>query len=110
MNYFKCGIYQISIITSVNPTEIVLQCAHELTEYFAGTIKEFSVPIRQKGTEFQLNVWQNLNGIDYGNTISYLDLAIILGDKNLARAMVLANGKNKDCDTRSLSPCDRFGR
>ncbi|MFN8358345.1 MAG: methylated-DNA--[protein]-cysteine S-methyltransferase [Candidatus Kapaibacterium sp.] len=91
-------------VSSENPPEIVRRCATELREYFEGTRREFSVPLRQHGTEFQQNVWQQLSSINYGNTISYLDLALSLGDKKLVRAVGTANGKN---NIAILVPCHR---
>ena len=92
------------VVSSENPTEIVQQCASELTEYFAGTRTEFTCPLRQEGTEFQQKVWQQLLSIGYGNTMSYLDLALLLDDKNLVRAVGTANGKNQ---IAILVPCHR---
>lgn len=91
-------------VSSENPTGIVQQCASELTEYFAGTRTEFTCPLRQEGTEFQQKVWHQLGSIDYGKTLSYMDLALSLGDKKLVRAVGTTNGKNK---IAILVPCHR---
>lgn len=91
-------------VSSENPPAIVCRCATELKEYFAGKRREFSVPLRQEGTEFQQKVWQHLLSIRYGNTMSYLDLALSLGDKNFVRAVGTANGKNQ---IAILVPCHR---
>ncbi len=71
------------------------KCIEQLNEYFAGKRKEFDLPLNQKGTDFQQTVWNELQNIPFGQTISYLDLAKKLGDKNVIRAAASANGKNK---------------
>ncbi len=42
----------------------------QLTDYFAGTRREFTVPLHPHGTAFQLAVWQELSRIPFGITIS----------------------------------------
>src|SRR5687767_11450505 len=44
--------------------------ARQLDEYFAGTREEFDVDVELVGTPFQVEVWQALRGIPYGETIS----------------------------------------
>src|SRR5690606_832808 len=60
---------------------------HQLEEYFAGERTEFDLPLNPKGTPFQLRVWKMLETIPYGQTWSYLQLALSLGDRNLTRAV-----------------------
>jgi methylated-DNA-[protein]-cysteine S-methyltransferase len=76
----------------------------QLRAYFAGELKEFDVPLRLEGTEFQLRVWQALRGIPYGETISYLELAKRIGDTKAVRAVGLANGSNP---IPIIVPCHR---
>ncbi len=76
----------------------------ELEEYFAGTRREFSVPLAPVGTSFQLRVWQALRAIPYGETLSYGELARRLGQANGARAVGLANGSNP---LPVIVPCHR---
>jgi len=66
----------------------------QLRAYFDGQLKEFDVPLKLEGTEFQLRVWQALQQIPYGETISYLELARRIGDTKAVRAVGLANGSN----------------
>ncbi|HKI46508.1 MAG TPA: methylated-DNA--[protein]-cysteine S-methyltransferase [Balneolales bacterium] len=51
------------------------KCSLELSEYFSGTRKTFTVPLDLNGTEFQLRVWRSLARIPYGTTITYGDIA-----------------------------------
>lgn len=85
-------------------TEVMHQCTEELIEYFHGTRRNFSVPVNQEGTEFQIRVWNELLGIAYGKTISYMDLAKKLGDPKVIRAAASTNGKNK---ISIIVPCHR---
>lgn len=66
----------------------------ELDEYFKGKRKEFSVALNPKGTPFQRGVWEVLQSIPYGKTISYSEEADILKHPKAVRAVANANGKN----------------
>ncbi|HET9487130.1 MAG TPA: methylated-DNA--[protein]-cysteine S-methyltransferase [Chryseosolibacter sp.] len=87
-----------------NPTPVIEQCISELDEYFFRGRKFFGVELQLAGTSFQNKVWNELLTIPYGKTISYLDLAIRLGDINSIRAVGLANGQNP---IAILVPCHR---
>jgi methylated-DNA-[protein]-cysteine S-methyltransferase len=76
----------------------------ELSEYFSGSRKDFSFPLAPQGTEFQKQVWKELQNIPFGEKRSYLDIALKLGDKNLTRAVGAANGKNP---IAIIVPCHR---
>jgi methylated-DNA-[protein]-cysteine S-methyltransferase len=73
----------------------IQQCITELQEYFVGARDTFNIPIKQNGTDFQQKVWQQLLKIPYGTTISYLEMARRLGNRNLTRAVGGANHRNK---------------
>ena len=66
----------------------------QLDAYFAGTLREFALPLAPEGTTFQLEVWAALEEIPYGETISYAELAVRVGNPAAVRAVSLANGKN----------------
>ena len=73
----------------------VLRAAIEqLTAYFAGSLREFSLPLEIAGTDFQMRVWRVLRDIPYGETRSYRDLALALGNPTAVRAVGAANGAN----------------
>jgi methylated-DNA-[protein]-cysteine S-methyltransferase len=80
------------------------RAATQLEEYFAGEREEFDVPLAPRGTEFQLAAWQALRTIPYGDTVSYGEQARRLGDRNLARAVGAANGRNP---LPIIVPCHR---
>jgi AraC family transcriptional regulator of adaptative response/methylated-DNA-[protein]-cysteine methyltransferase len=67
----------------------------ELSEYFAGERKGFSVPLVFTGTDFQKSVWDELMRIPFGTTRSYGEQAAALGNTLSVRAVAGANGMNK---------------
>lgn len=77
-----------------NDCGILLRCKQQLKDYFSGKSIEFDLPLNPKGTEFQQKVWNELIKIPYGETITYMDLAIRLGDSKAVRAVGTANGRN----------------
>lgn len=66
----------------------------QLQAYFAGELQAFDLPLQPDGTPFQRQVWQQLQRIPYGETISYGVLAQRLGKPTATRAVGLANGAN----------------
>jgi methylated-DNA-[protein]-cysteine S-methyltransferase len=83
---------------------ILKNTVKQLKEYFAGKRQQFELPISFQGTDFQIQAWQALCDIPYGETISYGEQAQRLGDKNKARAVGLANGMNP---ISIIVPCHR---
>jgi methylated-DNA-[protein]-cysteine S-methyltransferase len=78
--------------------------ARQLKEYFAGKRREFDLPLRMEGTEFQQRVWRELTKIPFGETRSYGQLAQRLNNPNGSRAVGLANGRNP---IAVIVPCHR---
>lgn len=76
----------------------------ELASYFAGTLQKFSVPLVFPGTTFQEGVWEQLLKIPYGETRSYEQLAIAVGNPKAVRAVGHANGQNR---IAIVIPCHR---
>ncbi|NHJ02956.1 MAG: methylated-DNA--[protein]-cysteine S-methyltransferase [Candidatus Heimdallarchaeota archaeon] len=73
---------------------ILSKCVAELGEYFKGERRVFSLPLAHEGTSFQKKVWNELLKIPFGETRSYKDIAIKIGNENASRAVGLANNKN----------------
>jgi methylated-DNA-[protein]-cysteine S-methyltransferase len=76
----------------------------QLEEYFAGRRRAFDVVVAPPGTTFQQRVWDELQRIDYGETISYAELATRIGRPTAIRAAGAANGANP---ISILIPCHR---
>ncbi len=83
---------------------ILKEAKKQLTNYFEGARRHFDLPLAPEGTEFQLKVWNELQKIPFGKTITYLELAKKLGDANSIRAAASANGKNP---IAIIIPCHR---
>lgn len=75
-------------------TEITDLIENELNEYFSGNLKVFKTPLFLCGTSFQNQVWEFLQQIPFGKTISYLDLSLMTGRAQAYRAVAQANGAN----------------
>ena len=85
-------------------TLLIKKTKKELMEYFDGKRKIFDIPIKLNGTDFQVKVWKELLKLPYGETCSYLDIAKKIGNPNAARAVGMANNKNK---IQIIIPCHR---
>lgn len=83
---------------------VLLRTASQLSEYFAGKRKSFSLPLDMRGTVFQIKAWRELEKIPYGQTITYGEQARRLGDAGKARAVGMANGRNP---LPIIVPCHR---
>ena len=91
------GISSITVLEKEETTaipEILEDAVYQLQEYFEGSRKEFQLDLNPEGTEFQKRVWDALEKIPFGKTLSYLELAKQLGDVKAIRAVASANGKN----------------
>ncbi len=81
------------------------QVKKELKAYFEGSLKEFKTPVELIGTAFQRKVWNALLTIPYGETTTYSDQAIKVGDLKAIRAVASANGANP---ISIIVPCHRI--
>lgn len=85
-------------------TSLIRQTAAQLKEYFAGCRKQFDLPLAPEGTAFQQKVWAALQTIPYGTTVSYLDIAVQIGNARACRAVGMANHNNP---VSIIIPCHR---
>jgi methylated-DNA-[protein]-cysteine S-methyltransferase len=83
---------------------LINTCAMQLKEYFAGKRRQFTVPVLFDGSEFQVQVWQELQKIPFGHLLSYEDLALKIRNKLITRAVGHANGENR---IAIIVPCHR---
>lgn len=88
----------------IEDQDALKEAARQLDEYFAGDRTEFDLELAPQGTPFQLDVWQQLRRIPYGETISYGDLAKRVDRPGAARAVGAANGQNP---IAIIVPCHR---
>ena len=76
----------------------------ELDAYFDSKLKRFTVPVAPEGTDFQRQCWAALRRIPYGETRTYGQQAVMVGNPKAMRAVGLANGHNP---IAVIIPCHR---
>lgn len=76
----------------------------QLKAYFSGELKEFDLPIDTRGTQFQIQAWDALQKIPYGETRSYQEQANTIGKPKAFRAVASANRNNR---ISIIIPCHR---
>jgi len=87
-----------------NTHPVLVEAERQLCEYFAGKRRSFSVALDMRGTPFQKNVWEALLDIPFGETRSYREIAMRLGNQQATRAVGTANGRNP---ISIIVPCHR---
>ena len=90
--------------TTTHKNSMVSKAADQLEEYFARERESFDLTLLPPGTPFQRKVWDALQQIPYGKTISYLDFTKQIGPAKAIRAVAAANGKNP---IAVVIPCHR---
>ena len=76
----------------------------QIGEYFRGARSSFSLPLALEGSDFQMNVWKALLRVPYGETTTYRDLAVAVGNTKATRAVGGANHRNP---ISIIVPCHR---
>ena len=84
---------------------VIAQTCGELDEYFSGRRTAFDVPLEFHGTEFQIRVWNAINDVKLGETITYSELARRCGHPGSVRAVGAATGRNR---ISVIVPCHRI--
>lgn len=92
----------VTVVAGEN--DVTHQVEREMAEYFAGTRREFTLPLAPVGTPFQQRVWLALRDIPYGRTRSYGEQARAIGKPEAVRAVARANGDNR---IAIVIPCHR---
>ena len=101
---FTVGFVDEKLEDSFHDSGMVAKAREQLQEYFDGKREEFDLMLTPYGTPFQRRVWDALQQIPHGKTISYLELSRKLGDALAIRAVASANGKNP---IAIIIPCHR---
>lgn len=83
---------------------VLLAAERQIKSYFAGNLKVFDLPLQPVGTDFQVAVWQAMRQIPFGATMSYGELAELVGDRKKARAVGQAANRNP---LAIVIPCHR---
>ena len=101
--YFESeNIYIDDVI--IEESDLTKLAYTQIREYLDGQRKVFDLPLHPTGTEFQIKVWKALTEIPYGETRSYKDIAISIGNEKACRAVGMANNKNP---IPIIIPCHR---
>ena len=91
-------------VNFLEKNDVIDQVILQLDEYFSGTRRIFDLSLNPNGTEFQKRVWDELVKIPYGETRTYKEIAKMIGNENLSRAVGNANNKNP---IAIIIPCHR---
>ncbi|MBE2219373.1 MAG: methylated-DNA--[protein]-cysteine S-methyltransferase [Ignavibacteria bacterium] len=76
----------------------------QIKEYFAGKREYFNMKVYLKGSGFQTAVWRELANVNYGETVSYTELARLAGNKKAFRAAATCCAVNP---VPIIIPCHR---
>lgn len=100
----KCIVKQFKSPLLPGLNSHIQHTMEEISAYFKGELKQFTIPLVIKGTDFQKRAWMALKDIPYGVTKSYLEQAVAIGQPTAVRAIGTANGMNK---LAIVIPCHR---
>lgn len=95
----------LSAKSTYGKSEVNTAAISQLEEYFAGSRMEFDLPLEAVGTEFQQRVWRELQRVEYGERLSYSEVALRIGCPTATRAVAQAVGANP---MAIILPCHRI--
>ena len=104
---YYLGFSKPNFPMSLGNTQPLLLIGRELESYFKGALQLFRTPLHFKGTPFQIQVWNALRKIPFGETRSYNQIASEIHNPKACRAVGLANGANPFV---IVIPCHRVVR
>lgn len=84
-------------------TKLLKEVKRQLESYFTRRLKTFDLPMNMKGSDFQRAVWERMNRIPYGETVTYGMVAREL--ESGPRAVGMACGTNP---IPIIVPCHRI--
>lgn len=102
LNQKICKLLQAEFI--IGEHKLIDEAKDQISEYLQKKRDKFDLPLLLVGQEFEKKVWKELLKIDYGKTISYLELAQNIGNNKAFRAVANANGRNS---IAIIIPCHR---
>lgn len=105
-NGYLIGLYfgEKDIKAGYGKSEVIVEAISQLEDYFKKKRKNFDLPLKLKGTEFQEKCWDALQEIPYGETRTYKDIAEAVNSPKAYRAVGLANNRNP---ISIIVPCHR---
>ena len=96
-------LFNAKIVTGENSH--TRQTVKEISEYFAGTRRQFDLSVDAPGSDFQQSVWRELRAVPYGQTSHYQAISLRMNKPNAVRAVAAANGANR---IAIVIPCHRI--
>ena len=99
-----CKHHFLKMMKNERHSDFLHEVYTQINEYFEGKREQFDVPLKCEGTPFQQSVWRQLQKIPYGETRSYQEIAIGIGNEKAVRAVGQANNKNP---IMIIIPCHR---
>ena len=84
---------------------VMRQTRSQIQEFCSGSRRDFSIKYLASGTRFQKLVWAAVSSIPYGETMSYADIANMIGKKSSVRAVANAIANNP---LPLIIPCHRI--
>jgi len=85
--------------------EILVSAREQLEAYFAGNLQKFDLKTDPEGTDFQRKVWEQVSAVNFGDTMSYVEISRAVGSDDSSRAVGMANGRNP---LPIVVPCHRI--
>lgn len=105
IRYEELVAYKLNCLCSCWPAATIIHHQESLKQVADAILcSDINLPVYIQGTQFQLNVWQNLWRIPYGNTTSYSVIAKNIENPKAYRAVGTAIGKNP---VSLVIPCHR---
>jgi len=98
------GRVRVTIDAEDHAHPVLVRAERQLTAYFAGRRKTFSIRLDVAGSTFQQKVWNALRTIPFGETRTYGEIARQIGHPAAVRAVGAANGRNP---VAIVAPCHR---
>jgi methylated-DNA-[protein]-cysteine S-methyltransferase len=96
--------YPVDAAVRNDANRLLGETTRQLRAYFDGNLRDFDLPLDMQGTVFQKRVWDELQRIPYGETRSYMQVAVSVGSPQAVRAVGAANGANP---VPIVVPCHR---
>ena len=105
----ETGVAALNFVDALRYPIAVSPCLtaarEQIAAYLARTLTLFDLPLDLRGTDFQRRVWTQLLTIPFGQTATYLDIALALKNPQAVRAVGAANGQNP---VSIVVPCHRI--
>jgi len=96
--------YELNKVNLEHNRDKCLTAITQFKEYFNGQREVFNLPLSVSTTEFRRKVWEELINIPYGETRSYSDIAVAIGNPKGVRAI---GGANRANEFPIIVPCHR---